>query len=159
VSQIILVPKYARLGEGFSKREKLQALEHPGRRVNGTQTPATWITSLTDLRKAILLCTYCRGKFNPRRHGYRKLYIPDLAGKTDGYLHNGQCDACKQQTALIPGGGTSYIAEESYRLLCLDPLDARRKARAMARAQTAWQRIATMFRRGTRAPREGAGKD
>lgn len=138
---LVAVPKYARLGEGFSGRERLKALEHPGRRTDGTQSAAHWITSLLDLRKSLILCTYCRAKFNPRRHGYRKFFAPDLAGTTDGYVHNGICDNCKQHTALLPGGGTSFIPEETYRLLCIDPLDARRKARAAARSLTAWERI------------------
>ena len=149
---LLAVSKYARLGEGFNRRERLKALEHPGRRTDGTQSAAHWITSLLDLRKAIILCTYCRVKFNPRHHRYRKFYAPDLAGKTDGYVHNGCCDNCKQQTALLPGGGTTFIPEEQYSLLCIDPLDARRKARAAARALTAWGRIQHV--RGTRRPQD-----
>jgi len=156
VSLVVAVPKYHRIGEGFSPREKLQALEHPGRRTNGTQSAATWITSLTDLRKSIILCAaFCAPKFNPRRHGYRKLYMPDMAGATDGYTHNGRCDNCKQSTALLPGGGRTFVPDEVYRLTCIDPLDARRKARAASRALTAWQRIQ---RRGSHAPREGVAK-
>lgn len=156
---VVLVPKYHRIGEGFSRREQLQALEHNGRRTDGTQSPAAWVTDLTALRKSILLCTSCRTNFNPRRHGYRKFYSPDWTGKTDGYMHNGKCDACKQNTALLPGGGTSFIPEETYRLLCIDPLDARRKARAAARSQTAWQRVTSMFSRlGSRGSIEAAAR-
>lgn len=144
---IVVVPKYHRLGEGFSRREQLQALEHPGRRTDGTQSAASFLADLTDLRKMILLCSYCRPKFNPRRHRYRRFYSPDFTGKTDGFTHNGQCDGCKQQTALLPGGGTSFVAEETYQMVCLDPMDARRKARAAAGAQTAWQRVKSMFTR------------
>lgn len=157
---LVLVPKYHRLGEGFSRREQVKALEHPGRRTDGTQSAASWLSDLTDLRKAITLCqAYCAPKFNPRRHGYRRFYSPDITGKTDGYTHNGTCDGCKQNTALLPGGGRTFIPEETYRLVCIDPLDARRKARAAAGAQTAWQRITSMFtQRGSRAPYEGAAR-
>ena len=156
MSVLTAVPKYAKLGEGFSGREVLASYEHPGRRTDGTQSAATWMTDLTSLRKVILLCTYCRAQFNPRRHGYRKFYTPDLAGATDGYMHNGRCDACKQETAMIPGGGTSFVPEETYRLVCLDPLDARRKARAAARALGAWGRI-TRERATRRAPEAARG--
>lgn len=146
MSLVLAVPKYAKLGEGFSRREQIAALEHPGRRTDGTQSAATWLADLTDLRKALTLCAaYCAPKFNPRRHGYRRFYMPDLTGKTDGYTSNGQCDGCKQHTALRPGGGRTFIAEETYRLVCVDPLDARREARARAGAQTAWQRIRSLW--------------
>ena len=155
MSVVTIVPKYHRIGEGFSRREQIAALEHPGRRTDGTQTAAAWLSDLTDLRKMVLLCTYCRPKFNPRRARYRRFYAPDFTGKTDGFVHNGQCDGCKQQTALLPGGGTSFVAEETYSLVCIDPMDARRKARAAAGARTAWERITESFR-GRRGPREAA---
>lgn len=158
MNPLVLVPRGAKLGEGFSRAEKLEALVHPGRRTDGTQSRATWLADLTDLRKAIILCAaYCAPKFNPRRHGYRKFYVPDLAGKTDGYTSNGQCDGCKQSTVLLPGGGRTFIPEETYRLVCIDPMDARREARARAGIQTTWERISSMWR-GSRAPLEGAAK-
>lgn len=133
---VVLVPKYAKIGEGFSRREQQQSLEHPGRRTNGTQSAATWITGLKDAQKIILLCSWCRGKFNPRDNGYRRFYVPDATGKTDGYASNGQCDACKQMTINTPGGGTAFVSEATYNLVCTDPVDARRKARL--RANSAW---------------------
>lgn len=146
----IAIPIHGRLGEGFSSRERLKALEHPGRRVDGRQTAASWISDLVALRKCVLLCSFCRPWFNPKRYRYRRFYSPDLTGKTDGYQVNGRCDRCKQSTALIPGGGTEFIAEEAYALACIDPSEARRKARAAARSLTAWGRIA----RGSARPRE-----
>jgi len=130
---VTLVPKYAKLGEGFTPREQARANEHPGRRTNGSQSAASWIADLTDLKKLILLCSWCRGKFNPRRHGYRKFYVPDMSGKTDGYATNGMCDACKQNTALTPGGGTAFIAESFSTTVTQDPADVRRKSRLRAR--------------------------
>ncbi len=159
MSAIVLVPKYHRIGEGFSRREQSQASEHPGRRTDGTQSAAHWVSALTELRKPVLLCTYHRPLFNPRRHHYRKFYAPDLVGKTDGYTHNGKCDHCKQDTAMLPGGGTLFVHEADYNLLCLDPLDARRKARAAAGAQTAWGRITALFtRRASHGAREAMAK-
>ena len=141
-SPIVIVPKYARLGEGFSKFEKLKAAEHPGRNtsIKGYQSPATWITDLLGLKKMIILCSFCRVKFNHKKLHYRPMYVPDVTGQTDGYQANGQCDACKQPTVNC-GGGTAFIFEEYYSQLCQDPLDARRKARAAAGAVSAWRAI------------------
>ena len=116
-------------------------LEHPGRRVNGTQSAASWIMDLVSTKKTLLFCAICASKFNPRRHGYRKMYVPDYTGKTDGYMANGRCDACKQMT-ISTGGGRAFITEETYQLTCIDPVDARRQARLKARsAATAWSFI------------------
>jgi hypothetical protein len=128
---IVVVPKYHRLGEGFTKAEKLKALEHPGRRtrIAGYQSPATWITELSDMRKGILLCSFCKVNFNPRRNKYRRRFVPDPSGKTDGYQSNGQCDACKERTEAIGGGGTFFVAEEYWELVSIDPSEAKRRAR------------------------------
>lgn len=149
----ILIPKHAALGQGFSRRERALALEHPGRRTDGRQSAASWIADLTDLRKLILLCSFCQGKFNPRRHGYRVFYTPDPTSKTDGYVSNGICDACKARTELS-GGGRAYIAEDTYRLTCVDPLDARRQARLAWRRQTVWGWLRRQW--GSRRPRDAA---
>lgn len=138
---VIVVPKYAKIGRGFSRAEQIDALQHPGRRTDGSQPAASWITQCTDLRKAILLCGWCRQKFNARRHGYRQFYMFDFTGKTDGYQVNGVCLACKSQTILTPGGGREFIPEETYRLVSTDPLDARRAARARAGMTGVWTRV------------------
>ena len=133
---IIVVPKYARLGQGFSKQEVFQADVHPGRRTQtkGYQSPNSWISDLADTKKCIILCSFCRAKFNPRKNfNYRKFYAADLSGITDGHAVNGMCDACKGQTINL-GGGTGYVHESIYRLVCIDPMDARRTARARAKA-------------------------
>jgi hypothetical protein len=142
MNPLTAVAKHGKLGQGFSKPEMAQALEHPGRntKAQGHQSPAEWVTQLIDQKKCILLCGFCRAKFNYVRHHYRKMYIADPSGKTDGYQANGNCDSCKQFTANC-GGGTNFIHEEHYRLFCQDPLDARRKARAAAKSLTAWQTI------------------
>lgn len=129
---IVIVPKYAKLGEGFSKIEKLQAMEHPGRQTNphkGYQTPAGWLDDLGALKKCILLCDFCRIKWNPRTHHYRPMFVPDPSGATDGYKCNGKCDACKEFTERM-GGGRAFVHEEEYAKLCVDPKIARRNARA-----------------------------
>ena len=133
-----LIPKHAKLGQGFSKQEKLKAREHPGRRTDGSQSAATWIADRLGLRKDVILCSFCRVKFNPRRHGYRRVFIPDWTGKTDGYTVNGQCDSCKQWTPNA-GGGTAFVAEEVYSLTHIDPSEARRNARAAAKSLGTWQ--------------------
>ena len=129
---IVIVPAHARLGEGFTKKEVLESMEHPGRQTNsrkGYQTPAAWLDDLGALRKCILLCGFCRHKWNPRTHGYRPMFVPDYTGKTDGYQATGKCDACKEQTANL-GGGRAFVHEEEYAKLCIDPKIARRNARA-----------------------------
>ena len=130
---IIIVPAHARLGEGFSKKEILKAQEHPGRQINpsrGYQTPAAYLDDLGALKKLILLCDFCRAKWNPRTHGYRPMYIPDSSGKTDGYMSNGWCDACKEFTANVGRAGRAFVHEETYNEICVDPKIARRNARA-----------------------------
>lgn len=146
----VLVPRGTKLGEGFSLREQVKALEHLGRRTDGTQSAAHWILNLSDLQKVIQLCGWCRPKFNPRKHGYRKFYAPDPTGITDGYQPHGlsKCDACKQMLGNR-GGGVAYIREDTYNLTCVDPLSARRAARAKARR--AWMTaadVAALMRKG-----------
>lgn len=154
----VLTPRGTRLGAGFTPAERFDGdHRHPGRRTDGTQSAASWMTDLTDTRKVILLCGWCRAKFNPRRHGYRTFFVPDPTGATSGYVSNGPCDACKQPTAATPGGGTSFVTEETYHLTCVDPAEVRRASRARARAAapSLWNRMATWATR--RAP-EATGR-
>ena len=133
---IIIVSKYHRLGEGFSKQEIFESQVHPGRRtkVNGYQSPASWVCDLSDQKKLVILCSFCRVKFNPRKHGYRVYYSgPDSTGLTSPYLVNGQCDGCKAMPTNT-GGGTGYLHESVYAKVCMDPVDARREYRAKYRA-------------------------
>jgi hypothetical protein len=127
------VAKYGKLGQGFSQREADESLEHPGRRTNshGYQSAASWIDDLGELKQCIILCSFCRAKFNPRKNHYRKFYAADISGITDGHAVNGKCDSCKQFTANC-GGGTAYLHESDYPNVCADPMEARRKARAAA---------------------------
>lgn len=155
MSTVVIVPKYARVGEGFSRRERLQAQEHPGRRTDGSQTPASWVLDLADSNKLILLCAWCRAKFNPRRHGYRRFYTADPTSKTDGYLANGRCDACKSRTEL-QGGGVAFVREDTYRQVCENPLDARRQARRAWKSESVWTAVSRAITRvwGNRRPPE-----
>lgn len=160
-SPIIIVPKYARVGEGFTVRERAASLEHPGRRVDGSQTAAAWVADLTDLRKMIVLCGWCRERFNPRRHGYRRRFVADASGKTDGFEVSGRCVACKQPTINTPGNGVAFMSEEAFAALCIDPAEARRRARAHALAawgrMTVQERLRSLLRwRGSRRPHEAA---
>ena len=130
----VLIPRYQKLGEGFSRREKLKALEHPGRQTNpqrGYQSAVSWISDLIALRKVIILCDFCRAKFNPRRFGYRRVDALDNDGKVLAHSVNGQCDACKGDTRLI-GGGTGFQPEELYAQTHQDPCEAKRTAKARA---------------------------
>jgi len=139
---IPLIPKHDRLGKGFSKNEVLKSQIHPGRNVKAGQSAASWIVDLTSLRKPVLLCTFCRGKFDASYYNYRRYFSPDLSGKSSGFVVNGRCDACKEETANTPGGGTMFICEETYHLNCIDPSESRRRARQAWRgSQTAWAMI------------------
>lgn len=137
------IPRGKKLADeqAYSKREKIDALIHPGRQTNprkGYQSATQWITDLIALRKTVILCDFCRVKFNPRFYKYRRIFIPDVSGKTDGYTVNGQCDACKGETAQL-GGGTGYYPEEEYDKVYLDPSEVRRNARATAKSLGTWQ--------------------
>ena len=112
-------------------------LEHPGRRTDGSQTAASWIADLSALKKTIILCDVCRVKFNPRKHGYRRMFVSDPTHKSDGYSVGGKCDGCKQRTENV-GGGVAFIHETLYAQVCVDPSEARRKARL------AWRRGVTI---------------
>jgi len=129
---IVVVPKYHRLGEGFSRAEQMKAMEAPGRRTKakGYQSPASYICDVADSKQGVLLCDFCSAKFNPRRNRHRKRFTADLTGKSSGFTVNGTCDACKQNTALC-GGGTFFVPEEIWHQVSMDPTEARRRARAV----------------------------
>jgi hypothetical protein len=148
---IPLIPKHNKLGEGFSKIDYLGSAEHPGRRVNalkGYQSAAGWVIGLIDLRKPVILCGYCRHKFDPKHARYRRFFCLDSTGQ-NGYVTNGQCDDCKQDTRRSPGGGTMFISEESYSQICQEPPAQRRSVRARMSfaGQTAWGVIQQTLRR------------
>jgi len=137
---IVIVPAHARLGQGFTMAQKAQADEHPGRRIDGSQSAASWVGDKSDLKQTIILCSFCRVNFNPRKNHYRRMYVADHTGMTDGYQVNGKCDACKQMT-INSGGGTAYVHEQFYNQVCQDPIVARRNARAKAKAAVSWFRV------------------
>ena len=124
--QTVLIPKYGRLGEGFSRQEKLKAQEHPGRRTDtrGYQSPVSWIERLAAHKNGIILCAFCRSKVNPRKDlKYRQRLNFD--GKGELYSVNGQCDWCKQPTQNM-GGGVMFIAEETWSKNSMRPEEGRR---------------------------------
>ena len=140
-SPLVAVPKYGKkLGEGFSKQEITESWVHPGRQANpkkGYQSAVSFLSDLIALRHFIILCSFCRKNFNPRQFGYRRHYVPDYTGKTDGYQVNGNCDWCKGLTPNL-GGGTGFIAEEAYRQVCVDPKSERARAKAAAKELGVW---------------------
>jgi hypothetical protein len=90
---VVIVPKYAKVGQGFSRRERLMADEHPGRPSGGTA--GSWISDFVSLQKMISLCPLCLHKFNPRQNGYEVWRREvQLVGK---------CDDCKQMTPYLKG--------------------------------------------------------
>lgn len=155
MSLVVAVGKYAKLGRGFSRREVVDSHLHPGRRTDGRQTKASWLSDLTDLRKLILLCQFCQPKFNPGRHRYRTWYCPDWSGVTDPRAANGICDGCKTR---IYSAGRAYVAEEIFALVCRDPLDQRRAARYKALATSVSEAVRRVAARawGSRSPQVGS---
>ena len=138
----IFIPKHDKLGEGFTTEEMVKAAEHPGRQTNprrGYQSAATWIDHLVQLRRPVILCGFCRHKFDPKKHRYRRFYC--YTPGADGYKMNGRCDDCKEETIRTPGGGTMFISEESYPQLCLEPQVARRLERIK------WKQLASTVAR------------
>ena len=134
------IPRGKKLGAGYTRGDEIasQAIK-PQHNATKGQSSIGWLQDLVTLRKVIILCSYCRFKFNPRKLGYRKVYVPDLTGKTDGYTVNGDCDSCKVFTSNA-GGGTAYQPEELYAATHVDPVVARRQSRAAAK-QINWTAI------------------
>lgn len=136
----VFIPRGQKLGEGYTKAERFVGQEvkplHGGKIAQGR---ASWLDDLIALRKVVILCTFCRAVFKPHKVGYRRVFIPDTSGKSDGYQVNGCCDWCKNETANIPGGGTAFQPEELYKATTIDPSQARRSARAAAKSLRTWQ--------------------
>lgn len=89
----IAVPKHAKLGQGFSSKERLKADEDPGRPWN--RVAGGWMADLAALKKFVMLCPFCRPKFNPKRCGY-EVWRQDT--------HSiGKCDGCKQMSTYLCG--------------------------------------------------------
>lgn len=75
------------------------AIPAPGRRAG---TPhGTYVSDLTELKKTLLLCTFCQPKFDPRRANY---YIDRRFAR---FGANGPCDACRKHCE----GGQLYFHE------------------------------------------------
>lgn len=55
--------------------------------------PGGHVGDIADLKKAVMLCPSCVGKFNPKSHGYvTKSNLPFVRGKCDGcksYMQRG----------------------------------------------------------------------
>ncbi len=114
----VLIPKYSKLGEGFSKKEILKASESPGRytdpKRHGYQSAASWIDDFVARRGNIMLCTFCRHKFDPKKYHYRRAYVVGADDRPDPFRFDGKCEDCKQDTRTAPGGGTYFVPEEIY---------------------------------------------
>lgn len=138
----VFISKYGnKLGEGYSKAEKIEATRiTPQHQASKGRSRTGWMADLVALRKVIILCSWCRKNFNPRKYGYRRVYVPDYTGKTDGYTVNGDCDYCRTFTPNA-GGGTAFQPEELYRQTHIDPVQARRESRARAGQKTIYRAI------------------
>jgi hypothetical protein len=125
----ILLPKYSVIEK---KKGVHIAEEFGGRQTNpkkGYQSAASFVGDLADSRQCIVLCNFCKTKWNHGKNKYKKRWIPDPSGVTDGFNANGKCDACKQHTSNM-GGGHLYVSEETWKQVSMDPAEARKKARA-----------------------------
>ncbi len=96
----VVVPKYSKLGEGFSQKERLKADEDSGRPWN--RVAGGWISDLASLQKFIMLCPFCLGKFNPRTSGYETW--------RQNIYSIGKCDGCKNLSTYLKG----FIHEEYH---------------------------------------------
>ena len=108
MSVTLLVPRQ------WTKADRLQASEDRGR--HWKRVPGGYIGDLADLRKAIVLCSFCAHKFNHRQPKYRK--------ETD-FQAVGRCDGCKAHDIRC----TLYVAEETYNQVRFTRADARAMAR------------------------------
>lgn len=81
VAPLIAVPKYGRLGEGFSRAEQRVASEAKGR--PWTRPPGGWVTDLVAKRAMVMLCPFHVSKFNPRTHQYEVWRQQVSIGKCD----------------------------------------------------------------------------
>ena len=99
----VAVPKYAKLGQGFTKAEKLKADEDRGRPWN--RVAGGWISDLASLQKFVMLCPFCAPKFNPRPNGY-EVWRRDTQSI-------GKCDGCNQVSTYLRG----YISEAYHDLV------------------------------------------
>lgn len=111
---LIAVPKYAKLGRGFSRAEKQKANEDPGRPWN--RVAGGWIGDLAALQKFIQLCPFCLGKFNPRKSGYE-------VWRVDTY-NVGKCDGCNTVNPKCRG-----FISEAYHTTVGDPNRRPRRGR------------------------------
>ncbi len=129
----ILIPKYSVTEK---KRGKPLPRLDPGRQTNpkrGYQSPAAYLDDLAALKQAIILCSFCVVKWNPRKEGFRARFVPDPTGVASGYTVMGKCDACKQMTGNM-GGGKVYVSVDTWNKVSMNPREARRRAR------DAWQK-------------------
>ena len=92
MSMLILVKR------AWSFKEYRKSLESPGRKIG--KPHGSYIDDLAALKKAIVLCEFCVGKFNAKKnHYYRQREYPSVRG---------DCDACKQYS-----GRASLFIHES----------------------------------------------
>jgi hypothetical protein len=95
-----IVPKHAKLGEGFSPLDQYFSGSDPNR--PSGMLAGTWVDDFVALRKMIMLCPHCLHKFNPKRHHY-EIWRRDL-------YSFGKCDDCNQHTPYLK----SFIHESTH---------------------------------------------
>ena len=81
-------------------RRLLASYEHPGR--PSGSVAGGWIADFVALKRCIMLCPFCVGKFNPRKYNY-EVWRNDLYSVA-------RCDDCKQHSRQI----RSFIHESNH---------------------------------------------
>ena len=72
-------------------QRRLESMEHPGR--PSGSVAGGWIADFVALKRVIMLCPFCVGKFNPRANKY-EVWRNDLYSVA-------KCDDCKQMSRQI----------------------------------------------------------
>lgn len=74
------------LPKPMTPARSLAAHADPGRKIG--RVHGGWIADLVGLRKCIILCPFCKPKFNPKKHEY-------VPWRRDTFCVS-KCDACKE---------------------------------------------------------------
>lgn len=115
-SPSILIPQI------YTKQQVLRTMEL---RRKKNVPRGTWTTDLAELRKAIVLCGLCQGKFDWRHKGYFSVW------RYEHQAVNGACDACGVQ--IYGGDGRLFLHEANRPQAWLTKDESRNHRQTMVR--------------------------